>query len=93
MQKHTRSILDELETIYEKKHSARDQNYIIESRARNVIASAVRLIEQIEESYSEEEAENLSRKFLNSIRNRDANKFARVLRKSTPKKQDNDDGR
>lgn len=93
MQKHTRSILDELETIYEKKHSGRDKNYIIESRARNVIASAVRLIEQIEESYSEEEAENLSRKFLNSIRNRDANKFARVLRKSTPKKQDNDDGR
>jgi len=85
MQKHTRSILDELESIYQEKHSDRDQNYIIESRARNVIASAVRLIEQIEESYSEEEAENLSRKFLNAIRNRDPNKFARMLRKATPR--------
>lgn len=91
MQKHTRSILDELESIYQEKHSGRDQNYIIESRARNVIASAVRLIEQIEESYTEEEAENLTRKFLNAIRNRDANKFARVLRKAIPR--GTDDGR
>ncbi len=91
MQKHTRSILDELESIYQEKHSGRDQNYIIESRARNVIASAVRLIEQIEESYTEEEAENLTRKFLNAIRNRDANKFARMLRKATPR--GTDDGR
>jgi len=85
MQKHTRSILDELESIYEEKHSVRDQNYIIESRARNVIASAVRLIDQLEQSYSEEEAENLSRKFLNAIRNKDPNKFARMLRKATPR--------
>jgi len=85
MQKHTRSILDELESIYEEKHSVRDQNYIIESRARNVIASAVRLIDQLEQSYSEEDAENLSRKFLNAIRNKDPNKFARMLRKATPR--------
>jgi hypothetical protein len=91
MQKHTRSILDELESIYQEKHSGSDQNYIIESRARNVIASAVRLVEQMEEAYTEQEAENLSRKFLNAIRTRDANKFARALRKSTPK--GSDDGR
>jgi len=88
MQKHTRSILDELESIYQEKHAGDDQNYIIESRARNVIASAVRLIEQMEETYTEQEAENLSRKFLNAIRTRDVNKFARALRKSTPKGYD-----
>lgn len=85
MQKHTRSILDELESIYEEKYSSNDQNYVIESRARNVIASACRLIEQIEQTYSEDEADNLSRKFLNAIRNKDANKFSRMLRKATPK--------
>lgn len=90
MQKRTRSILDELETIYQEKYSGHDQNYVIESRARNVIASATRLIEQIEESYDQEESENLSRKLLNAIRNRDANKFARAIRKSTPKGNNSD---
>lgn len=77
MLKKTKSILEELDTMY----LERDRAHIIESRASNVIASAVRLLEQIESTYSPEDAEVLTRKFLNAIRTKDADKFARSLRK------------
>lgn len=82
MQKRTRSILEELDSIYTEKHSDRDRRYIIESRASNVIASAIRLIEQIEQTFPQEQAENLTRKLLNAIRDRDATKFVRTVRRS-----------
>lgn len=82
MQKKTRSILEELDSIYEEKHAERDRRYIIESRASNVIASAVRLVEQIEEAYPAEQAENLVRKLLNAIRTKDAGKFTRSVRRT-----------
>lgn len=82
MQKKTRSILEELDSIYTEHHAARDRRYIIESRASNVIASAVRLIEQIEQDFAPEQAENLTRKLLNAIRDRDPAKFIRSVRRS-----------
>jgi hypothetical protein len=82
MQKKTRSILEELDALYVERNANRDRQYIIESRASNVIASAIRLIEQIEESYSPDQAENLVRKLLNAIRDRDSTKFTRSVRKS-----------
>lgn len=82
MQKKTRSILEELDSIYEEKHAERDRRYIIESRASNVIASAVRLVEQIEDSYPSDQAENLIRKLLNAIRTKDAGKFTRSVRRT-----------
>ena len=82
MQKKTRSILEELDAIYIEKNKERDRRYIIEARADNVIASAVRLIEQIEESYSADQAENLDRKLLNAIRDKDAKKFTRTVRRT-----------
>lgn len=82
MQKRTRSILEELDAIYTEKQADRDRRYIIESRASNVIASAIRLVEQIEEAYPPEQAENLVRKLLNAIRNKDAGKFTRTVRRT-----------
>jgi hypothetical protein len=82
MQKRTRSILQELDAIYTEHHGDRDRQYIIESRASNVIASAIRLIEQIEQSFPSDQAENLTRKLLNAIRDRDPNKFVRTVRRS-----------
>lgn len=82
MQKKTRSILEELDSIYQERHQDRDRRYIIESRASNVIASAIRLIEQIESSYSDAESEKLVRKLLNAIRDRDATKFTRTVRRT-----------
>ncbi len=75
MQKKTRSLLEELETL----HIKRDSRYLIESRADNIIASACNLLDLIESTYSPEDAENLTRKLLNSIKSRDARKFKRSL--------------
>lgn len=82
MHKKTRSILEELDSIYEERYEERDRRYIIESRASNVIASAVRLIEQIESVYPADQADNLVRKLLNAIRAKDAGKFTRTVRRS-----------
>lgn len=82
MQKKTRSILEELDTIYQTRFEERDRRYIVESRATNVIASAIRLIEQIESAYPPDQADNLVRKLLNAIRDKDATKFTRTVRRT-----------
>lgn len=82
MQKKTRSILEELDSIYHEKHEQRDRRYVIESRASNVIASAIRLVEQIEENYDQAAADNLVRKLLNAIRDKDPGKFTRTVRRT-----------
>jgi hypothetical protein len=82
MQKKTRSILEELDSIYQAHYEDRDRRYIIESRADSVISSAVRLVEQIEAAYDPADAENLVRKLLNAIRDKDATKFTRTVRRT-----------
>lgn len=82
MQKKTRSILEELDGIYRDKFQDRDRRYIIESRADNVIASAIRLVEQIEATFPADQAENLTRKLLNAIRDKDPSKFTRTVRRT-----------
>lgn len=77
MQKRTRSLLEELESI----GSNRDLGLIIESRAHNVITSAINLVELINRHYSPEKAEILEKKLLNAIRSKDSQKFAKSLRK------------
>jgi hypothetical protein len=78
MQKKTRSLLEELDSMYVE----RDQRHVIENRAANVIASAIRLLEQIDSSYSAEDAQNLQRKLLNAINQRDPGKFTRTVRRT-----------
>lgn len=78
MQRKTKSILEELDSLY----IERDHKYVIENRANNIIASAIRLLEQIDQSYSPEQAENLTRKLINAIRLRDPGKFTRTVRKT-----------
>jgi hypothetical protein len=78
MQKKTRSLLEELDSMYVE----RDQRHVIENRAANVIASAIRLLEQIDSSYSVEDAQNLQRKLLNAINQRDPGKFTRTVRRT-----------
>jgi hypothetical protein len=60
----------------------RDQRHIIENRASNIIASAISLLEQIDESYAPDQAENLTRKLINAIKLRDPGKFTRTVRKT-----------
>jgi hypothetical protein len=78
MQKKTRSLLEELDSMYVE----RDRRLIIETRADSIIASAIRLVEQIEAEFGPEQAENLTRKLLNAIRTKDAGKFSRSVRRT-----------
>jgi hypothetical protein len=78
MQKQTRSLLQELELL----GNNRDTTHIIESRAHNIITSAINLIELINRHYPKEQAEILERKLLGSIKSKDQNRFAKSLRKN-----------
>ena len=78
MQKKTRSLLEELDSLY----TERDQRHVIENRAANIIAGAIRLLEQIDSSYTPEQADNLQRKLLNAIKLRDPGKFTRTVRRT-----------
>lgn len=78
MQKQTRSLLQELEAI----GSQRDRKHVIESRANNIIASAINLLNMINETFDKEQAEILERKLLNAIKSRDIEKFNRSMKKN-----------
>jgi hypothetical protein len=78
MQKKTRSLLEELDAMY----IERDKRHVIETRANNIIASAIRLLEEIDQSYTSDQADNLTRKLLNAIKLRDPGKFTRTVRKT-----------
>ena len=78
MQKHTRSLLEELELV----SSKRDNQYLIESRGHNIIASAINLLEMIHKHYTPEQAELLEKRLLSSIKNRDSSRFSRGIKKS-----------
>jgi hypothetical protein len=78
MQKKTRSLLEELDSMYVE----RDRRLLIETRANTLIENAIRLLEQIDEEYTAEQAENLTRKLINAIRNREPGKFVRSVRRT-----------
>jgi len=77
MKKHTRSILEEIGNMVPEK----DRAIVIESRANHAISSAINIINMIRESYDDETADELERRFINSIRGQDASKFVRGIRK------------
>lgn len=77
MQKRTRSILTELDELLIHK----DRENLLESRATNVINSAINIIKYIHESYDPETAGELERRFLNAIKGQDPSKFSRGVRK------------
>jgi hypothetical protein len=77
MRKSTRSILQELSDI----GISRDTNLVIESRGSNLIESAINLLELIRENYDLETAAELERRFINSIKTGDTNKFKRSIKR------------
>jgi len=77
LQKKTRSILSELAEM----PVTRDRANLVESRASHVIQGAINLVNYIKENYSPEQASELERRLLNSIRSHDPNKFIRGVRR------------
>lgn len=79
----TRSILQELNEIAER----RNTDALIESRAANIINSAINLLESIHKHYDAESAAELERRLINSIKGQDPSKFVRGVRKIAESKK------
>lgn len=77
MQKKTRGILEELDNL----RLHKDRENLVESRANHVIQGAINLITFIRENYTPEQAEELERRLLNSIRSQDSAKFSRGVKR------------
>lgn len=77
MQKRTRSILDELDSLLVHK----DKDNLVESRANHVISGAINLVNYIRKNYDAEQAAELERRLINSIRSQDSTKFTRGVRR------------
>lgn len=77
MKKTTKSLMEELNSIVAK----RDHEAVIESRAAHIINGAINLLTIIKENYSIEQASELERRLINSIKSSDPNKFTRGIRK------------
>lgn len=77
MQKKTKSLLEELEAV----GSNRDMNHVIESRAHNIITSAINLIELMNRHYDKDKAEILEKKLISAIKSKDQVRFSKSLRK------------
>jgi hypothetical protein len=83
VRRHTRSLLEELNDIAVRK----DAESIIESRAQHIIDSAINLLSLIRENFDPEQAYELERRFLNSIKGADPAKFTRGIRKLRDNKE------
>lgn len=83
MKKQTRSILQELNSL----NMNRSQEDLIASSGLNLIESAINLLTKIHSNYSPEEAVDLERRFLNSIRSGDPKKFQRGVKKVNESKK------
>ena len=75
--KQIKSLLIELDSYFIDK----DRELILESRANNLIQSAINLMAFIKENYDKELADELERRFINSIRGQDPSKFTRGIKK------------
>jgi hypothetical protein len=73
----TRSILEELNSIGHK----RTVDALVETKGINLIESSINLLELIHSNFTEEEAADLEKRFINAIRTRDSVKFKRGLLK------------
>jgi len=79
----TRSLLEELNAISEKRNS----EAVIESRATHVIDSAINLLALIKENFPPEQAYELERRMINSIKGGDSSKFVRSIRRLRDSKE------
>ena len=85
MKKRTRSILEELSNL----GRAQDNDLLIETTGNNIIESAINLLNRISNTYDENTAGELERRFINSIKSGDPRKFRRGIQKVIESKNEN----
>jgi len=72
-----KSILQEISNYVPQKN----KEDLIEMRAQHAIAASIFLIEMIENTYGTEEADQLVKRFISSIKGQDPERFTRSIRK------------
>jgi len=77
MKKRTRSILEELSSL----NRSGDNDHLIDTSGSNIIESAINLLNRISNTYDENTAGELERRFLNAIKSGDPRKFRRGMQK------------
>jgi len=87
MKKHTRSILQELSNLHPIR---KDNDYLIDTTANNIIESAINLLSRIHSVYDQDTASELERRFINSIKAGDPRKFRRSMNKIIESKKNDD---
>ena len=75
MKRRTRSILEEITTAA----PGTTKRNIVEDKAQHILESAINIIQEFYQVYNKEEAQDLHKKFINSIRSLDEKKFYRSL--------------
>jgi hypothetical protein len=75
MGKSTRSILDAISSSVPDK----DKVLVTENRGSHALASAINFIHFLQENYTQEESEELIKRFINAVRTDDPKKFYRGL--------------
>ena len=80
----SRSILEELQRAVPNK----TKEHVVEARGHHIISSAVNFLEVLTENYTEDEAEQITRRFLSAIRGGDPNRFIRSVRKIREAKEE-----
>ena len=87
MKKKTRSILEELSSL----GTSRNTELLIENRGQSIIESAINLLVLVREQFTQEEAAELERRFLNAVRTGDPRKFKRGLHKIQESRRDSNE--
>lgn len=80
----SKSILEELNRAV----PSRQKENIFETRGHHIITSAINFINVLSENYSEEEADQIMRRFLSAIKGGDPDRFVRAVRKLKEQKDD-----
>jgi|TARA_B100001248_G_scaffold255383_1_gene235040 hypothetical protein len=77
VEKRTKSILEEINSI----SPARNRVELLESRGNNAITAIINLLEMIEQNFDGELAQDLTKRVMLSIKNRDNDRFIRGVKK------------
>ena len=77
VKKRTRSLLEEINSIA----PVKDKAQLLESRGSNALSSVINLLEMIDANFSDEEAQDLQKRIMLSIKNRDTDRFLRGVKK------------
>ena len=76
MKKRTRSLLEEINNL----SPTKDRINILESRGTNAISAIMNVLEMGDANYSDEDAQDIQKRIMLSIKNRDPERFNRGIK-------------